>query len=623
MSHTNFTHISLSNHKVSKNTGAPPATPRSDSEAEGGFDSALDQAKVAIEGTNNATKPAALSGKSLPLAAKNTNQNASDTSANNGPQSDSADASDANAAATKEQKPKEDKTEVSDLTAALALLPPHIISMILGKRTVSTEKPLDAAADNATDASKPNLSLAVDNTAQKPAVDLTLAISVPTISAPTVSASTVSTQVADQSAINPNIGPQLAISPLSTATDNPGTLEGAEATSVTPTSISATNQAPQMKLTVDNAEATEQVMAGAAPIPSTVPSTADAKSAETLIPTNPTNLTKPTTPATEFLGNNPLFHRDATRLMAIANANQPLKELSSDNEKIDRKSSLEAALNTNSPITVSRLSNDAINAINAKIAGFVPNIAAYNRPERFSIATTINTDQAPEISPLPSALSPLSSAIDAADKNDLLLRNSSLESTANTSTLTASASQSTANQVTTIDLSSSTPNHEQSMSDAYFRRSEQYQQIANQMAEAVGQRLSAQIARGAWSMTIQLSPAHLGKIDIQLHMREGKQLEADFTTTNKNARDLILQGMNKLKDSLEESGISMGRMNVGQDARGSNQSNANSGEPQSQQQPTFRATKSNRNNTSADDSTTITPSPRKPDPSIGNLDVMV
>jgi flagellar hook-length control protein FliK len=463
----------------------------------------------------------------------------------------------------------------------------------------------------------------VDKTAQKPAVDLTLAISAPTTSAPTDSASTVSTQVADQSAINPNIGPQLAISTLSSATDNPGTLEGAEATSVTPTSISATNQAPQMKLTVDNAEATEQVMAGAAPMPSTVPSRADAKSAETLIPTNPTNptnITKPTTPATEFLGNNPLFHRDAARLMAIANANQPLKELSSDKEKIDRKSSLEAALNTNSPITVSRLSNDAINA---KIAGFAPNIVAFNRPERFSIATTINTDQAPEISPLPSALSPLSSAIDAADKNDLLLRNSSLESTANTSTLTAPASQSTANQVTTIDLSSSTPNHEQSMSDAYFRRSEQYQQIANQMAEAVGQRLSAQIARGAWSMTIQLSPAHLGKIDIQLHMREGKQLEADFTTTNKNARDLILQGMNKLKDSLEESGISMGRMNVGQDARGSNQSNANSGEPQSQQQPTFRATKSNRNNTSADDSTTITPSPRKPDPSIGNLDVMV
>lgn len=620
MSHTNFTHISLSNHKVSKNTGAPPATPRSDSEAEGGFDSALDQAKVAIEGANNATKPAALSGKSLPLAAKNTNQNASDTSANNRPQSDSADASDANAVATKEQKPKQDKTEVSDLTAALALLPPHIISMILGKQTVSTEKPIDAAADNATDASKPTLSLVVDNTAQKPTVDLTLAISAPTTSAPTVSASTVSTQVADQSAINPNIGPQLAISTLSSATDNLGTLEGAEATSVTPTSISATNQAPQMKLTVDNAEATEQVMAGAAPMPSTVPSRADAKSAETLIPTNPTNLTKPTTPATEFLGNNPLFHRDAARLMAIANANQPLKELSSDKEKIDRKSSLEAALNTNSPITVSRLSNDTINA---KIAGFAPNIAAFNRPERFSIATTINTDQAPEISPLPSALSPLSSAIDAADKNDLLLRNSSLESTANTSTLTAPASQSTANQVTTIDLSSSTPNHEQSMSDAYFRRSEQYQQIANQMAEAVGQRLSAQIARGAWSMTIQLSPAHLGKIDIQLHMREGKQLEADFTTTNKNARDLILQGMNKLKDSLEESGISMGRMNVGQDARGSNQSNANSGEPQSQQQPTFRATKSNRNNTSADDSTTITPSPRKPDPSIGNLDVMV
>ena len=246
MSHTNFTHISLSNHKVSKNTGAPPATPRSDSEAEGGFDSALDQAKVAIEGANNATKPAALSGKSLPLAAKNTNQNASDTSANNRPQSDSADASDANAVATKEQKPKQDKTEVSDLTAALALLPPHIISMILGKQTVSTEKPIDAAADNATDASKPTLSLVVDNTAQKPTVDLTLAISAPTTSAPTVSASTVSTQVADQSAINPNIGPQLAISTLSSATDNPGTLEGAEATSVTPTSISATNQAPQM-----------------------------------------------------------------------------------------------------------------------------------------------------------------------------------------------------------------------------------------------------------------------------------------------------------------------------------------------------------------------------------------
>jgi len=55
---------------------------------------------------------------------------------------------------------------------------------------------------------------------------------------------------------------------------------------------------------------------------------------------------------------------------------------------------------------------------------------------------------------------------------------------------------------------------------------------------------------------LKLNPAHLGKIDIELDMRSGG-LDAVFKTDNLITRELISQGMPKLKDSLSESGMTV------------------------------------------------------------------
>ena len=43
--------------------------------------------------------------------------------------------------------------------------------------------------------------------------------------------------------------------------------------------------------------------------------------------------------------------------------------------------------------------------------------------------------------------------------------------------------------------------------------------LKEKLGKVLGERLSAQIARGEWSLRLQLSPAHLGAIDIRLQMR--------------------------------------------------------------------------------------------------------
>ena len=93
------------------------------------------------------------------------------------------------------------------------------------------------------------------------------------------------------------------------------------------------------------------------------------------------------------------------------------------------------------------------------------------------------------------------------------------------------------------------------------QRAEQYDKLSQRLAEALGQRLSAQIARGDWKVEMALRPKDLGNIDIQLHMNRG-ELQASFSASQMATRDLIAEGLPKLREVLAQLGMEVASVDV-------------------------------------------------------------
>ena len=143
----------------------------------------------------------------------------------------------------------------------------------------------------------------------------------------------------------------------------------------------------------------------------------------------------------------------------------------------------------------------------------------------------------------------------------------------------------------TIDLGAHAPSREEAFRDQYFQRSEQYQQLTNQLMDALGQRLTAQYMRGAWSMSLQLSPAHLGKIDVRLDMGDGGAVKAEFSAERGHTREMLNGGLSKLKDGLEQSGFNVNRLSVDPEGQHSGGAQARS---QQQDQTQFSSSSGQR-----------------------------
>lgn len=74
------------------------------------------------------------------------------------------------------------------------------------------------------------------------------------------------------------------------------------------------------------------------------------------------------------------------------------------------------------------------------------------------------------------------------------------------------------------------------------------------LSEALGQRIIAQLARGEWRVEMQLHPASLGRIEVHLEMKNG-ELEANFYTANQTTKELINEGLPRLRHALEQQGM--------------------------------------------------------------------
>jgi len=104
-------------------------------------------------------------------------------------------------------------------------------------------------------------------------------------------------------------------------------------------------------------------------------------------------------------------------------------------------------------------------------------------------------------------------------------------------------------------------------------RAAQIQDLADKLGKAMGERLQEQLEKGEWKLQLKLNPGHLGKIDVELDMSKGG-LDAVFKSDNSLTRELISQGMSKLKDSLSQSGMTVA--NVWVNSENQRQSGGNS-----------------------------------------------
>lgn len=100
-------------------------------------------------------------------------------------------------------------------------------------------------------------------------------------------------------------------------------------------------------------------------------------------------------------------------------------------------------------------------------------------------------------------------------------------------------------------------------------RSESIQALAEKMGQAVGQRILSEMEKGQWHLKLQLRPATLGHIEVEMMMRSG-EFDAIFTAPNATTRELLQDGMTKLRDTLSQMGMDVAYIDVrdGQSGQG-------------------------------------------------------
>lgn len=127
---------------------------------------------------------------------------------------------------------------------------------------------------------------------------------------------------------------------------------------------------------------------------------------------------------------------------------------------------------------------------------------------------------------------------------------------------TLSSAQSTSNAAANANTAATSSPHMR----------EVYDQLSDKLATEMAARMHKQLSDGEWKMKFGLRPAHLGGVEIQLEMKDGK-LDAVFRADNPLTRDLLQNSSQRLREALENFGIHAGQVHVGQQG-GNAQQNA-------------------------------------------------
>jgi len=144
-------------------------------------------------------------------------------------------------------------------------------------------------------------------------------------------------------------------------------------------------------------------------------------------------------------------------------------------------------------------------------------------------------------------------------------------------------------------------------------RSENIQNLADKMGQAVGQRILSEMERGQWHLKLSLRPATLGHIEVEMRMRSG-ELDAVFTAPNAVTRDLLQDGMGKLRETLGQMGMDVANIHVGDGQTGQSGGDSTPG--------SFRGPPASKEAGAAETNPEATRAPSVKDPADG-LDVLV
>jgi flagellar hook-length control protein FliK len=104
-------------------------------------------------------------------------------------------------------------------------------------------------------------------------------------------------------------------------------------------------------------------------------------------------------------------------------------------------------------------------------------------------------------------------------------------------------------------------------------RAAQIQALAEKIGQALSQRIMGQIERGQWQVKLLLRPAGLGEVEVDLRLRAG-ELDATLRAMNPLTRELLTEGLPRLREGLSQAGMDVAQLHVG-----TGESSRNGGNP--------------------------------------------
>ena len=104
-----------------------------------------------------------------------------------------------------------------------------------------------------------------------------------------------------------------------------------------------------------------------------------------------------------------------------------------------------------------------------------------------------------------------------------------------------------------------------------------FQDLSDKLSTELAGRMHQQLNEGQWKMKLGLKPSHLGAVDVELEMRDGK-LSAVINADNATTQQLLNQGSPRLREALNALGWDQASVNIGQ----GHSSSAQSGQGQGQ-----------------------------------------
>ena len=87
------------------------------------------------------------------------------------------------------------------------------------------------------------------------------------------------------------------------------------------------------------------------------------------------------------------------------------------------------------------------------------------------------------------------------------------------------------------------------------------EQFLSRFSAELAQRFVSKVQDGTYKLEFDLKPRDLGKIEVIMEYRDGK-LDAILSSANSVTRDILSEGINRLRDSLMNSGVNLSSLDV-------------------------------------------------------------